>query len=98
MPQIVSDNHHKFWNKFNDNGLPYFLDKKRHLFAKKSDGYIMPLMVYVKFVYDKEYGHVFLVVINLVPEMQPFLNQQKYNPAELMILMTDNEDRIVEIN
>ena len=64
MPDIISESHHKFWEKFNEFGVPSFIERNQHLFVKRKDGYITPVLVYVKFHYDKAFGHVFIAIIN----------------------------------
>lgn len=58
----------------------------------------MPCLVYVKFHYDKQFGHVFVGMINKVNQMFPFSNHKKYLPEELMVIMTDEKDHVIEIS
>lgn len=98
MPNIIAENHHKFWKKFNEFGVPQFIEREQHLFMKDSDGYIIPALVFVKFYHDKAYGHTFIAVVNKSKSMQPFKNNRKFSSDELMIVMTDDKGHIVEIN
>jgi hypothetical protein len=41
---------------------------------------------------------VFIVIVNLVSELYPFSNHKKFDPEEVMIIMTDEKNHIVEIN
>jgi PAS domain S-box-containing protein len=64
MPTIISDQHHIFMNIFRETGLPTFIQRQQQLFIKNASGYIMPFKCYIKFHYDKQFGHVFCAIIN----------------------------------
>jgi len=53
MPSIIAESHHKFWKKFNEFGVPSFIEREQHLMMKRNDGYIIPVLAYVKFNHDK---------------------------------------------
>lgn len=65
---------------------------------KRSDGYITPVLAFVKFNHDKNFGHTFIAIVNKSFTMMPFKNQKKYSPHELMIIMTDERNHIIEVN
>ena len=98
MPQIIAENHHKFWRKFNEFGVSTFLEREQSLFMRDSEGYIFPVRALVKFSHEKIFGHSFIAIFNKEKSYLPFLNQKKYISDELMVVMTDDKDNIIEIN
>ena len=98
MPSIIAESHHKFWKKFNEFGVPSFIEREQHLMMKRNDGYIIPVLAYVKFNHDKQFGHTFIAIVNKACNMTPFKSQRRYNPYELMIILTDEKNHIIEIN
>ena len=72
MPTIISDSHHKFWDNFNDYGVPTFVETEQNLFAKNSEGYLIPIKVLIKIHYDKTFGHSFVGFINKISQIAPF--------------------------
>jgi hypothetical protein len=53
--------------------------------------------VFIKFHYDKVYGHVFSAIISKSKHIYPFANNKKYYNEEIMTIMTDNIGSICEI-
>lgn len=61
------------------------------MFIKKTNGYVIPIELYIKFYYSMEYRYTFLAVINPFHEMMPFANRVKYNINQLLFLLVENE-------
>ena len=72
MPSIISENHHRFWKKFIEFGTPTFIDREQHLFLKNCDGFIFPILAYVKFHHDHNFGHTFIAIFNKPRYLSPF--------------------------
>lgn len=67
------------------------------MFIKKSNGYVIPVELYIKFHYSIDYQYTFLAIIRPFYEMSPFKNALKLNMDQLLFLIVDNEDgRITE--
>ena len=49
------------------------------VFVKKSNGYVIPAELLIKFHYSIDYKYTFIALINPIYEMQPFGNEVKYN-------------------
>ena len=58
---------------------------------KKSNDYVIPVELYIKFHYSVDYQYTFLAIIKPFYEMAPFSNGVKYNINQLLFLMTDND-------
>lgn len=55
------------------------------------------MKVFVKFHYDKKFGHVFTAIVNKIKHVYPYNNNKKYYCEEIMTIMTDNLGIICEI-
>eukprot|EP00347_Sterkiella_histriomuscorum_P022240 403331180 len=97
MPLLISEKHNHFISIFRENGVTRFIQRQQYLFMKNSEGYIIPMKVYIKFHYDKVYGHVFVAVMNKVKHAYPFTNKKKYNHNEILCFLTDECGTITEI-
>ncbi|CDW79589.1 pas domain s-box family protein [Stylonychia lemnae] len=98
MPQIISDKHHLFLDQFRETGQTRLIQKPQALFMKNQEGYILPCKVFIKFHYDKVYGHVFCAVINKTKQLYPFNNKKKHNFNEMMTIITDDHGVVSEIS
>jgi hypothetical protein len=68
------------------------------MFIKKSNGFVIPVELYIKFHYSMDYRYTFLAIINPFHEMAPFKNKVKYNINQLLFLVVEDdiEGRITE--
>lgn len=67
------------------------------MFVKKSNGYVIPVELFIKFHYSIDYHYVYLAIIKPFYEMSPFGNGVKYNIDQLIFMIADSEDgRITE--
>ena len=62
------------------------------MFMKKSNGYVIPIELYIKFHYSIEYQYIFLAIIKPFYEITPFTNGVKYNVNQLMFMICDTEE------
>ena len=76
MPTIIGESHPKFWKRFNQYGVPSFIERDQHLLIKNSEGYLLPMQAYIKFYHDKTYGHTFTAIFNKAKVVTPFKNQR----------------------
>lgn len=58
---------------------------------------MIPLKIYIKFHYDKVYGHVFVAIMNKVKHLYPFTNKKKHRHEEILTFITDEPGTITEI-
>jgi hypothetical protein len=70
------------------------------MFIKKSNGYVIPVELYIKFHFSIDYQYTFLAIIKPFFEMSPFSNGVKYNLNQLIFLIVDHENdgRITEFS
>ena len=65
---------------------------------KNANGYISPYKCYIKFHYDKQYGHVFCGIVNTTKHFHPFKNKKKLAFNDVLTFMTDDLGTICEIS
>ena len=58
----------------------------------------MPVSVFVKFHYDRHFGHVFVAIINRTKFLYPFSNKKKYYAEEVMMVITDDKGVVCDIS
>jgi hypothetical protein len=98
MPQLIQQKHNAFMKRFNQTGQSYIINNKATMFIKRSNGYVIPVELYIKFHYSYEFRYTFLAVITPFHEMAPFGNRIKYNINQLLFLLVadDIEGEITE--
>ena len=97
MPTLIRDKHPSFLERYNKTGQSFIINNKTCMFIRKSNGYIIPIELYIKFHYSIDYQYVYLALIKPFYEMAPFSNQVSYNIDQLIFLMTDSDDgRVIE--
>jgi hypothetical protein len=84
--------------RFNQTGQSYIINNMATMFIKRSNGYVIPVELYIKFHYSYELRYNFLAVISPFHEMAPFGNRIKYNIDQLLFLLVadDIEGEITE--
>lgn len=60
MPELISQVHNKFWNRFSEVGIPKVLEQVRFLFVKDKEGFVSPYKIFIKFMYHKDFGYCFI--------------------------------------
>lgn len=98
MPDLIRNRHSEFMNRYNKTGQSYIINNKVTMFVKKTNGYVIPVELYIKFHYSIDYQYTFLAIVKPFYEMAPFSNGVKYNINQLLFLIVDNESdgRITE--
>ncbi|TNV74775.1 hypothetical protein FGO68_gene16630 [Halteria grandinella] len=98
MPDLIRNRHQEFMNRYNKTGQSYIINNKVTMFVKKTNGYVIPVELYIKFHYSIDYQYTFLAIVKPFYEMAPFSNGVKYNINQLLFLIVDNESdgRITE--
>jgi len=97
MPSLIREKHPEFMNRYNKTGQSYIINNKVTMFIKKSNGYVIPVELYIKFHYSIDYQYTFLAIIKPFFEMAPYGNGLKYNIDQLIFLLVDCEGgRITE--
>eukprot|EP00347_Sterkiella_histriomuscorum_P004053 403361925 len=97
MPTLIREKHSQFLDRYNKTGQSFIINNKTCMFVKKSNGYVIPVELYIKFHYSIDYQYVFLAILKPFYEMAPFANGVKYNMDQLIFLVTDSDDgRIYE--
>ena len=91
MPQLIRLKHPEFMTRYNKTGQSYIINNKVTMFIKKSNGYVIPVELYIKFHYSIDYEYTFLAVIKPFYEMAPFSNGVRYNINQLLFLIVDDE-------
>ena len=91
MPQLIRLKHPEFMARYNKTGQSYIINNKVTMFIKKSNGYVIPVELYIKFHYSIDYEYTFLAVIKPFYEMAPFANAVRYNINQLLFLIVDDD-------
>ena len=91
MPQPILNKHAAFIKRFQHTGQSYIINNKATQFLKKSNGYVTPVELYIKFHYSLDYQYTFLAIFRPFHEMCPFANQQKYTMDQLLFFIVDND-------
>ena len=89
MPQLIRLKHPEFMTRYNKTGQSYIINNKVTMFIKKSNGYVIPVELYIKFHYSIDYEYTFLAVIKPFYEMAPFSNGVRYNINQLLFLIVE---------
>jgi hypothetical protein len=92
MPTLIRQKHPEFMNRYNKTGQSYIINNKVTMFIKKSNGYVIPVELYIKFHYSIDYQYTFLALVKPFFEMAPFGNGVKYNINQLIFLIVENEE------
>jgi hypothetical protein len=79
MPTLIRQKHAEFMNRYNKTGQSFIINNKVTMFIKKSNGYVVPVELYIKFHYSVEHQYTFLALFKPFSEMAPFNNAVKYN-------------------
>lgn len=72
MPALIREKHPDFMQRYNKTGQSYIINNKVTMFIKKSNGYVIPVELYIKFHYSIDYQYTFLAIIKPFFEMTPF--------------------------
>lgn len=97
MPTLIKEKHSVFLDRYNKTGQSFIINNKTCMFIKKSNGFVIPIELYIKFHYSIQYQYVFLAILKPFYEISPFSNGVKYNIDQLIFVITDSEDgRIFE--
>jgi hypothetical protein len=100
MPSLIREKHPDFMARYNKTGQSFIINNKVTMFIKKSNGYVIPVELYIKFHFSIDYQYTFLAIIKPFFEMSPFSNGVKYNLNQLIFLIVDNDNdgRITEFS
>ena len=91
MPTLIRDKHPEFMGRYNKTGQSYIINSKVTMFIKKSNGYVIPVELYIKFHFSIDYQYTFLAIVKPFYEMTPFANGVKYNINQLIFLIVEND-------
>ena len=91
MPTLIRDKHQDFMARYNKTGQSYIINNKTTMFIKKSNGYVIPVELYIKFLYSIDYQYTFLAIVKPFYEMAPFANGVKYKINQLIFLVVEND-------
>lgn len=71
MPSQIAAWHHEFVSDFNWNGgsSTSILNRSVLNFIKQKNGYIMPVMIHVKFHYSHDYSYTFVCFASFLTEI-----------------------------
>ncbi|CDW72555.1 UNKNOWN [Stylonychia lemnae] len=97
MPTLIKEKHSAFLERYDKTGQSFIINNKTCMFVKKSNGYVIPIELFIKFHYSIEYQYVYLAILKPFYEMAPFSNGVRYNTDQLLFVITDGDDgRIFE--
>eukprot|EP00347_Sterkiella_histriomuscorum_P011126 403373661 len=97
MPQLISEFHHKFIEKFMATGKNKLIDKKRLLMLKKDNGHIIPINAFLCLNQIDLSSMIFLIE-NAMDEIKPFPELDDGNSGQFGIILTDSSLRVLEIS
>lgn len=100
MPSLIKAKHPEFMKRYNKTGQSYIINNKVTMFVKKSNGFVIPVELTIKFHYSIEYQYTFLAIIQPFYEMSPFTNGIKYNIDQLLFMIVENDEdgRVTEFS
>jgi hypothetical protein len=91
MPALIREKHPDFMARYNKTGQSYIINNKTTMFVKKSNGFVIPVELYIKFHYSIDYQYTFLAIIKPFYEMAPYTNMVKYNIMQIMFFVVDSQ-------
>lgn len=90
MPVLIREKHPEFMERYNKTGQSFIINNKTTMFLKKSNSYVIPVELYIKFHYSIDYEYTFLAIVKPFYEISPFTNLVKYNNSQLMFFIVDS--------
>ena len=78
-------------SKFIFSGETFIINKRATQFIKRSNGYVIPVELFIRFYFSLEHSYTFLGIIKPFLEMAPFRNGKSYSTSDLIFLVVENE-------
>ena len=93
VPHFYRDNYSYLWRRFYNSGSAGFIEKKHFTFVTNESGYLLPVVMAVKFYNENAYEDSFIAMFKPPEEIAPFDEEQEVegpiNVQSLVFLITD---------
>ncbi len=70
MPNLINGWHQEFVADFNRTGINGVLNRNTCMFVLKKNGYVIPVMINIRFHYSKDYEFTFICFMTFMSEIQ----------------------------